>query len=544
MFDIVTDTMADSMIPPVLHQSLLFLAALFIFIVGLGALWLLVLFIIDVTQTKHAIRRNYPVIGRMRYLLEHVGAFLRQYMFAMDWEEQPFNRAQRSYVYQAAKKLPTTRPFGSTRNIRTPGSVLFVNCAYPTLEKEALEPGPIVFGGDSARRPYETRALLNGSAMSYGALSQPAVRALSRGCAKAGVWLNTGEGGLAPWHLEGGGDIVFQIGTAKYGVRNPDGTLSEELLRRIADHRQVRMIELKLSQGAKPGKGGILPAAKVTEEIARIRGIPPHEASISPNRHPEIESADDLIDMINRIRDVSGLPTGFKCVVGDLDWLEEMLDAVCRRGPELAPDFITIDSCDGGTGAAPESLLDFVGLPIQETLPRVVDLVVGYGLKERIRILASGKMITPADVAWALCAGADGVNVARGLMFALGCIQALKCHTNRCPTGVTTHDPRLQRGLVVADKAERVANYIRHMHREIGIIAHSCGVAEPRRLRRRHVRMVCPDTRTVGLDELYPEVVPGSLIPVRRPELDDLLASGRPSGGSRRRQRGTPATTP
>ncbi len=524
-------TLSSTVVPSFLQESLLLLAALFIFVIGLGALVLLVLFVIDITQTKHAIRRNYPVIGRLRSLLEHLGTFLRQYMFAMDWEEQPFNRAQRSYVYQAAKKLPTTRPFGSTRNIRIPGSVLFVNCGYPTLEKDALEPSPIVFGADSARHPYETRALLNASAMSYGALSKPAVRALSRGCAKAGVWINTGEGGLAPWHLEGGGDVVFQIGTAKYGVRNPDGTLSEERLRQIAAHRQVRMIELKLSQGAKPGKGGILPAVKVTEEIARLRGIAPHQASISPNRHPEIDSADDLIDMINRIRDVSGLPTGFKCVIGDIAWLEDILQAICRRGPELAPDFITIDSCDGGTGAAPESLLDFVGLPIQETLPRAVDLVVGYGLNHRIRILASGKMITPADVAWALCSGADGVNVARGLMFALGCIQALKCHTNRCPTGVTTHDPRLQRGLVVPDKAERVANYLRHIHHEIGVIAHSCGVAEPRRLRRKHARIVCPDTRTAGLDELYPELVPGSLIPVRRPELDNLApAHGLPPG--------------
>ncbi|GIX16165.1 MAG: FMN-binding glutamate synthase family protein [Rhodothalassiaceae bacterium] len=508
-----------AMAPQWLLDSLLFLAALFIFIVGLGALALVVLFVIDITQTKHAIRRNYPVIGRMRYLLEHLGTFLRQYMFAMDWEEQPFNRAQRSYVYQAAKKLPTTRPFGSTRNIRVAGSVLFVNGAYPTLDRDAVEPSAITFGADSARRPYETRALVNASAMSYGALSRPAVQALARGCAKAGVWINTGEGGLAPYHLEGGGPVVFQIGTAKYGVRTRDGRLDPELLKKVAAHEQVRMIELKLSQGAKPGKGGILPAAKVTEEIARIRGIEPHSDSISPNRHPEIENADDLIDMINRIRDISGLPTGFKCVIGDYAWLIEVLERITKRGPELAPDFITIDSCDGGTGAAPASLLDYVGLPIQETLPRVVDLVAGHGLKSRIRILASGKMITPADVAWALCAGADSVNIARGLMFALGCIQAMKCHTNRCPTGVTTHDPRLQRGLVVADKAERVANYIRHLEHEVGVIAHSCGVKEPRELTRRHVRIVCPDTRTIGLDELYPDVEPGAFLSVPPDEL-------------------------
>ncbi len=523
---------AMAIAPPWLHDSMLFLAALFIFVIGLGALAVVVLFVIDVTQTKHAIRRNYPVIGRMRYLLEHLGSFLRQYMFAMDWEEQPFNRAQRAYVYQAAKRLPTVRPFGSTRNIRIAGSVLFVNGAYPTLDKEALEPEPIVFGADSARRPYETRALVNASAMSYGALSRPAIQALARGCARAGVWINTGEGGLAPYHLEGGGAVVFQIGTAKYGVRTADGRLDPERLRAIAAHEQVRMIELKLSQGAKPGKGGILPAVKVTEEIARVRGILPHHDSVSPNRHPEIACADDLIDMINRVRDISGLPTGFKCVVGDYAWLVELLERIVRRGPELAPDFITVDSCDGGTGAAPASLLDYVGLPIQETLPRIVDLVVGFGLRDRIRILASGKMITPADVAWALCVGADGVNIARGLMFALGCIQAMKCHTNRCPTGVTTHDPRLQRGLVVADKAERVANYLRHMHRQVGVIAHSCGVREPRALRRRHVRIVCPDTRTIGLDELYPEVAPGSFRAIAPAELVRRSACApRPVGG-------------
>ncbi len=510
---------AMAIAPQWVHETLLFLATLFIFIIGLGALAVVVLFIIDITQTKHAIRRNYPVIGRMRYLLEHLGSFLRQYMFAMDWEEQPFNRAQRSYVYQAAKKLPTTRPFGSTRNIRIAGSVLFVNGAYPTLDKDALDPSPIVFGADSARHPYETHALINASAMSYGALSRPAVQALARGCAQAGVWINTGEGGLAPYHLEGGGPVVFQIGTAKYGVRTSDGRLDPQRLKEIAAYDQVRRIELKLSHGAKPGKGGILPAAKVTEEIARIRGISPYHASISPNRHPEIAHADDLIDMINRIRDISGLPTGFKCVIGDYAWLVELFERIVQRGPELAPDFITIDSCDGGTGAAPESLLDFVGLPIQETLPRVVDLVLGYDLQDRVRILASGKMITPADVAWALCVGADGVNIARGLMFALGCIQALKCHTNRCPTGVTTHDPRLQRGLVIEDKAERVANYIRHMHHEVGVIAHSCGVKEPRELKRCHVRIVCPDTRTIGLDELYPDVAPGAFLTTPPEEL-------------------------
>ncbi|RMD89672.1 MAG: FMN-binding glutamate synthase family protein [Alphaproteobacteria bacterium] len=500
------------MLPEIVVDTLVILASLFVFFVGLAALVLVVLYVIDRTQTTHAIRRNYPVIGRMRYVLEDLGKFLRQYMFAADREEMPFNRAQRSYVYQAAKNLSTTRGFGSTRDIRPAGTVLFVNCPFPTLERDAVETSPVTLGAESCPRPYSTASIFNASAMSYGALSTPAVRALSRGCAKAGSWLNTGEGGLAPWHLEGGADLVFQIGTAKYGVRDAQGRLDAERLREVAAHDQVKMIELKLSQGAKPGKGGILPAVKVTEEIARIRGIPPHEASISPNRHPEIDNADELLDMINRIRDITGRPVGFKCVVGAYGWFEDLFEAIHRRGTGSAPDFITIDSCDGGSGAAPMSLLDYVGLPLRESLPMVVDLVTGYGLRDRIRIIASGKLINPADVAWALCMGADFVNSARGFMFALGCIQAMQCHLNTCPTGVTTHNPRLQRGLVVADKAERVANYVRHMHKEVGVIAHSCGVPEPRRLRRMHARVVGPDGRSRSLDEVHPLPVPGSLL--------------------------------
>jgi glutamate synthase domain-containing protein 2 len=267
------------------------------------------------------------------------------------------------------------------------------------------------------------------------------------------------------------------------------------------------MIELKLSQGAKPGKGGILPGGKVTEEIAKIRGIPVGHDSISPNRHPEIDSADDLLDMINRIRDVTGLPTGFKAVIGAYGWLDELFELIKKRGIECAPDFITVDSGDGGTGAAPMSLMDCVGLPIRESLPLVVDMIAKHGLKGRIRVIASGKLVTPAEAAMALCLGADFINSARGFMFALGCIQAMQCNKNTCPTGVTTHDLRLQRGLVVSDKAERVAQYSRNMDHELGVIAHSCGVDEPRKLRRYHCRIVQSNGRSVPLDELFPEVV-------------------------------------
>ena len=483
------------------------LASVFIFVVGALLLTILVLFVIDVTQTKHTVRRNFPVIGRFRYVFEHMGEFFRQYFFAMDREEMPFNRAQRSWVYRAAKGVDSTVAFGSSLNLTKPGTPVFVNCPYPTLEADAAPTAPMLIG-PYARKPFEAKSIVNVSAMSYGALSKPAVLALSNGSRMAGNWLNTGEGGISPWHLEGGCDIVFQIGTAKYGVRDEDGNLSDDKLREVGEIEQVRMIELKLSQGAKPGKGGILPAEKVTAEIAGIRGIREGEASISPNRHPDIDSGDDLLDLIARVRDASGLPVGFKSVIGAYGWLDELFVEINRRGIESAPDFITVDSGDGGTGAAPMSLIDNVGLPIKESLPLVVDMLTRHGLRDRVRVIASGKLINPADAAAALCMGADFVNTARGFMFALGCIQALQCNKNTCPTGITTHNKRLQRGLVPEDKAKRVAKYAQTMDKEIGIIAHSCGVTEPRGLKRYHCRIVQDDSRSIPMDELYPYQTP------------------------------------
>ena len=381
---------------------------------------------------------------------------------------------------------------------------MFVNCPYPVLEKDIAEASTVEIG-PYARQPYKTNSIFNVSAMSYGAISKPAVLALSKGSRMAGNWMNTGEGGLSPYHLEGGADIIFQIGTAKYGVRDKEGNLDDDKLKAVTAHEQVRMVELKLSQGAKPGKGGILPGEKVTEAIASIRGIHVGEDSISPNRHPDIDSAADLLDMIHRIRKVTGIPVGFKAVIGAYGWLDELFELVNERGKESAPDFITVDSGDGGTGAAPMSLIDCVGLPIRESLPLVVDIIHRHGLKGRIRVIASGKLVTPAEAAMALCVGADFINSARGFMFALGCIQALQCNKNTCPTGITTHDKRLQRGLVVQDKAERVKNYSEMMRKEIGIIAHSCGVSEPRRLKRFHCRVVQQNGRSVPLDEIYPD---------------------------------------
>jgi glutamate synthase domain-containing protein 2 len=475
---------------------------LFVAAVGVLVLTVAVLYVIDRRQTKHAVRRNFPVIGRFRYLFEHLGEFFRQYFFALDREEMPFNRAERSWVYQAANNEDSTVAFGSTRDLRPVGSVLFVNCPYPTLEEDAVATSKVILG-PYCEHPFAVESVFHVSGMSFGAISKPAVLALSKGAAKAGVWVNTGEGALSPWHLQGGADLVFQIGTAKYGVRDAEGKLSDERLREIAAHEQVRMFEIKLSQGAKPGKGGILPGAKVTDEIAAIRFIEPGQDSISPNRHPEVDSADDLLDMVDQVRSATGKPTGFKAVVGAYGWLHEMCELINHRGIESAPDFITIDSADGGTGAAPASLMDYMGLPLKESLPLVVDLLKQHGLRERIKVVASGKLINPGQVAWALCVGADFVVTARGFMFSLGCIQALRCNKNTCPTGVTTHDKDLQRGLDVTDKAERVYQYAKNMRKEVGIIAHSCGVPEPRRLQRFHCRIVQHDASSVPLDELY-----------------------------------------
>lgn len=475
----------------------------FILLVGVGLVTILFMYVVDKTQTKHAIRRNYPVIGRFRYIFEELGEYFRQYFFAMDREEMPFNRSQRSWVYRAAKGVDTTTAFGSTRDIRGVGNVFFVSTPYPTLDGDAVATGVVTIG-PTAKKPYNAPSLFNISGMSYGAISKPAVLALSNGARMAGCWMNTGEGGLSPYHLEGGADIVFQIGTAKYGVRDESGALSDEKLRAVAAHEQVKMFEIKISQGAKPGKGGILPGAKVSQEVADIRGIPEGQASISPNRHPEIDSIPALLDMIEHIRTVTGKPAGFKMVVGGYEWMDKLCRAIVERGLDNAPDFITIDSSDGGTGAAPPALMDYMGLPLSESLPTVANKLREYDLKERIKLIASGKLINPGEIAWALCAGADFITSARGFMFALGCIQALQCNKNTCPTGITTHDKRLQKGLNPEDKAERVRRYTETMLYEVGTIAHSCGVPEPRLLKREHARIVTETGRSKGLDEIYP----------------------------------------
>jgi glutamate synthase domain-containing protein 2 len=484
-------------------EILFYFAVLFIFVIGLGVLTVIVMFVIDRRQTSDAVRRNYPVVGRFRHLFTEMGEFFRQYFFAMDREELPFNRAQRDWVKRATSGLDNTIAFGSTRNLSIPGTPIFINAPFSPFDEQAAKTEPMRIG-PFCKVPYDAPSFFNISGMSFGALSRPAVQALSRGAKKAGIWMNTGEGGLSPYHLEGGCDIVFQIGTAKYGVRDAVGGLSDDRLRELAAIAQIRMFEVKLAQGAKPGKGGILPGGKVTAEIAKIRGIPEGQASISPNWHPEIGSDGELLDFISHVRAVTDKPVGIKTVVSDDGPMRKFLEEINRRGKECAPDFITVDSGDGGTGASPMPLMDLVGVTIRESLPMMSDLLVEYGLRERIRLIASGKLMVPGDVAWAIAAGADFVISARGFMFSLGCIQALKCNKNTCPTGITTHDPRFQKGLVPQDKFEKVAAFAKTIIKEVEIIAHSVGVTEPRAIRRHHVRLMQDNGRSVRMDKLWP----------------------------------------
>ncbi len=443
-------------------------------------------FVRDRRQTTHTILRNYPVIGHVRYFAETWGEYMRQYQYLPDWVERPFNRLERAWIYRSSKGVSNLVSFGSEN---TPAFV-FRNAPFPVLEEDrrhfAGKLIGIAEGPGACATPYLAHSVFNISGMSYGALSHAAVTALSRGAKLAGIWMATGEGGLSRYHLEGGADIVMQIGTAKYGVRDAAGNLSDDKLRAIAAYPRVRMFEVKLAQGAKPGKGGILPGAKVTPEIAEIRGIPAGQPSISPNRHTDIGNVRELGLFVARVRRVTGKPVGVKFVAGHPEFLDEWFHD-CVMTPEGCPDYIAVDGGEGGTGAAPAPLADYVGLPITQALPLVAEARARHGLTERIRLVASGKLVTPDKVAWALCMGADFVVSARGFMFSLGCIQAMKCGSGNCPTGVTAANARLIAGLDPTDKAVRVMRYAERVREEVDIISHSCGLTGPDGFRPAHV---------------------------------------------------------
>ena len=459
-------------------------AAFIVLLLVAGAV--VALYLHDIRQTQHTILRNYPVLGHFRYFSERFGEYMRQYQYLPDWVERPFTRLERSWIYRSAKGVSNLVSFGS----ETAPAFVFRNAPFPVLDEEKTGfPGKLIGVADgpgASRTPFLATSYFNISGMSYGALSHAAVSALSRGAKLAGIWMATGEGGLAKYHLEGGCDVIMQIGTAKYGVRDSAGHLSEERLREIAAYPQIRAFEVKLAQGAKPGKGGILPGAKVTPEIAAIRGIPVGQDSISPNRHLDIANIAELGAFVNRVRSITGKPVGVKFVAGQPGFLDDWF-AHCAAHPEGCPDYVQIDGGEGGTGAAPAALADYVGLPVTQALPMVAEARDRHGLHDRIRIIASGKLITPDKVAWALCMGADFVSSARGFMFSLGCIQAMKCGSGSCPTGVTAADPKLIAGLDPADKAVRVSRYAARVREEVDIIAHACGIANPGEFQPHHV---------------------------------------------------------
>ena len=443
----------------------------------------------DRQQTDSALKANFPIFVRCRYWSEEFGKYIRSWVLAGDREEFPFNRTQRAWVYKAAKGLPTYASFGSTRKMDAPGTILIVPAVFPILpsEREKIS-APII--GPFVANPYQPTSFFHISGMSFGAISKNAVLALSKGAKLAGCWINTGEGGLSPYHLEGGADVVFQIGTAKFGVRDADGNLDEAKLRQTAAYPQVKMIEIKLSQGAKPGLGGVLPKGKITPEIAEIRGIPMGKDCISPNRHDNIKNLAELINFVNRVRDITQKPVGLKMVMGDELFIEDLCQYILKIGEKYAPDFISLDSGDGGTGASPLSLMDYAGLPIKEALPIMTMALEKHKLKQRIRVICAGKLINPDDIAWSMALGADFVVSARGFMFALGCIQAMICAENTCPTGIATQDKKRYNALNPADKSQRVFNYHSHLCAEVEKIAMACGVSSPWQFAMKHIRII------------------------------------------------------
>ena len=458
----------------------------------------------DLTQRQHAVTRNFPVIGHFRYLFEELGQPLRQYFFAGDLEERPYNRVTRTWVYASAKGQNNLVGFGSQVDHNEPGRMHIVPSMYPTLKPAATAddlPRPKLIGAKRPQ-PYQPRRFANIAGMSFGALSANAVRALSRGANMAGCYMSTGEGSLTPYHVEGGADILYQIGPAKFGCRTPDGKFDEAKAAEILALPQVKMVEIKLGQGAKPGKGGMLPKEKITPEIAAIRGIPMGVDCHSPNRFEEFDDAASLLDFIERVRRLTGKPIGLKMVVGSIAEVDDLCREIRKRGD--GPDFIAVDGNEGGSGAAPLALADYVGLPVMDAVIAVDNALRREGLRDDITLIAAGKIATGGELATHIALGADLVHIGRGFLLSIGCIQALRCHTNTCPTGVTTQSKWLQGGLDPTDKGVRVRNYALALERDLQMITHACGLAHPSELRRTHVVMnISPGVRK-SLAEMFP----------------------------------------
>jgi len=466
------------------------LTALVAAIVALG--------IYDLLQTKHAILRNYPVMGHLRYLLESIGPEIHQYFVESDTDGKPIDRNHRAYVYKRAKLQNATHPFGTERDLTLRGYAWMQHSIYPA-EKLAAAPR-VTIGGPDCRQPYSA-SLFNISAMSFGALGRNAITALNKGAAAGGFFHDTGEGGISPYHLQGG-DLVYEIGTGYFGCRTKDGRFSPEKFEEQAARSEVKMVEIKISQGAKPGHGGVLPAAKNNMEIARIRGVEPHTTVLSPPGHSAFQDARGLLEFVQTLRRLSGgKPVGFKLCIGSREEFDEICQQMLHTG--IKPDFITVDGAEGGTGAAPIVFSNHVGMPWEKALIFVVDTLIAYDLKKDVRVLTATKIFTAFNIFQALCLGADVCSTARGMMLALGCIQSLTCNTNKCPTGIATNNPALNHGLVVADKWKRVRNYHDETVREFLEIFAAAGCRSLADLNRRLI-YVNVDHGLHSYEDIYP----------------------------------------
>lgn len=460
----------------------------------------------DAAQTKRAVLRNFPVLGHFRYLFEMVRPEINQYFIESNTDGRPFSRELRSVVYQRAKRQRDTVPFGTQRDVYEVG---YEWLDHSMTARHVHGTPRVRLGEGRCEQPYDA-ALLNISAMSFGSLSANAVRALSGGAKRGGFFHNTGEGGISAHHLEPGGDLCWQLGTGYFGCRNPDGTFDPAQFKEKARLPQVKLIEVKLSQGAKPGHGGILPAAKVTEEIAAIRGVPMGEDVLSPPQHSAFSTPRGLLEFVARLRELSGKPVGVKLCVGDRAEFLGVCKAMVETG--TVPDFVTVDGGEGGTGAAPLEFSNSIGAPLTEGLVFVHNALQGFGLRDRVKVIASGRIITGFQIAQRLAAGADLCGSARGFMFSLGCIQALRCNSNDCPVGVATQRPGLAAGLVVSHKTDRVASWQQLTVRAFLETIGAAGLERPEQLRPQHIHRRVSPTETRTYDEIYGYLEPGQLL--------------------------------
>jgi len=458
----------------------------------------------DMFQTKHAILRNYPVIGHLRYLLESIRPEIMQYFVETDTEGRPFDRVDRSLIYQRAKDVQETTPFGTQENIYESGYEWINHSLYAKSHHDHEIDTRVLVGGKDCKQPYST-SIMNISAMSFGSLSNRAIESLNGG-AKIGKFAhNTGEGGVSPYHLKNGGDLIWQVGTGYFGCRADDGGFSPEKFKITASAKSVKMIEIKLSQGAKPGHGGILPAAKNTEEIAKIRGVKPHTAVLSPPVHSAFGNPVEFMNFIKQLRDLSdGKPIGFKLCIGIHKEFEELCEAMVSTG--ITPDFIAIDGGEGGTGAAPVEFSDSVGTPFLDGLSFAHDTLVKYGLRDKLKLSASGKIVTGFHLIRAIALGADFCQSARAMMLSLGCIQARICNNNKCPVGVATQDPKRVKAINVADKTQRVANYQIKTVASFSEILLAAGLTDKNKLTRSHINHRIGKNKVLTYEDIYPSV--------------------------------------